>query len=135
MLPTSIFITYFSDDIIFILYRDSYSLASSVLMIHIWAAVFVFFNNIQWKWYITENLQHLALIRITFATIINITLNLYLIPIYGINGAALSTLASFIVAGYLGNLLLGKKTMKIFKIQTKAIFLLKIKKTLQGDKT
>lgn len=123
MLPTSIFITLFADDIIFILYTDSYSLASSVLMIHIWAAVFIFFNNIQWKWYVTENLQHLALVRITFATLINVALNLYIIPIYGINGAAISTLVSFIFAGYLGNLLLGENTMRIFIAQTKALLL------------
>ena len=126
MLPIALFITLFSKDIITLLYTNTYELATSVLMIHIWAAIFVFFNNIQWKWYILKNLQKLALIRISIATIINILLNIYLIPIYGISGAAISTLVSFAFAGYLGNILFGDQTRKIFLLQSRALFLINI---------
>jgi len=124
MLPTALFITYFSDFIIDVIYTDAFSMAASVLAIHIWAAVFVFFNNIQMKWYITEDLQKLALIRVAIATAINVLLNIFLIPIYGINGAAFSTLIAFAFSGYLGNIFLSDKTRKIFILQTKSLLVI-----------
>lgn len=124
MLPTALLITFFADFIIDAIYTDTFSMAASVLAIHIWAAVFVFFNNIQMKWYITEDLQKLALIRIAIATALNIVLNIFLIPLYGINGAAFSTLIAFAFSGYLGNFFLSNKTRQIFIIQTKALLVI-----------
>ncbi len=134
MLPISFLITFFSKNIINLLYTDTFSLASSVLAIHIWAVVFVFFNTIQSKWYITENLQKLGLIRIMISSLLNIGLNLYLIPLYGISGAAIATLVSFMFAGYFGNVLFGKKTIKLFIYQTKAIFFLSLLKSIWSKK-
>ena len=122
MLPAALIITLFAEDIIVLLYGDQYLPAIAVVFIHIWAAVFVFFNNIQWKWYITEGLQKIALIRISIATVINIVLNFLLIPHYGISGAAISTLVSFAFAGYFGNAFFGK-TVKLFVLQTSSLLI------------
>ena len=126
MFPVALFVTFYSDNIINILYTDSFIVAASVLPILIWASVFVFFNNIQAKWYITEHLQKLILIRIIFATFVNIVLNLYLIPRYGIIGAAYSTLISYTISGYFGNLFFGRITLKLFKLQSSALMVFPI---------
>ncbi|MEN8120039.1 MAG: flippase [Bacteroidota bacterium] len=103
------------------LFGDEYLLASSVLSIHIWSGIFIFMNNTAGKWHIAENLTKLSLIKTILGATINITLNIILIPKYGIIGAAWATLITYAFIGYFSNLLF-KPTRKLFKIQTNAVF-------------
>ena len=73
------------------------------------------------KWMVIENFTKLSLIRNVLGLLINVFLNLYLIPKYGIIGAALSTMMSLAFASYFFFLIV-KKTRKIFYLQTKSIF-------------
>ncbi|MEY8714820.1 flippase [Francisella philomiragia] len=90
--------TFMSDWIVNLLYGQQYNQAGSVLMIHIWAGVFIALSVASAKWLINESLQHLALIRTITGAVINVLLNCYLIPIYGIVGAAWATLISYMFA-------------------------------------
>jgi Na+-driven multidrug efflux pump len=58
--------------------------------------------------------------RVFFGLIINVFLNFYLIPSYGITGAAMATLVSQFIASYLGNTLVGS-TRKIFYVQSRVL--------------
>lgn len=83
------------------LFGEAYIDAAPVLVIHVWGAVFIFMRTLLSKWLITENLLHLSLLSQASGAMANISLNLYLIPLYGPVGAAYATVFGYFVAGYL----------------------------------
>jgi len=121
----SLFISFlifiFSEKIVNIIYGKKYLLASKILKIYIWSNIFVYMNNASWLWYIAENLQYLASIRLILGATVNIVLNFIFIPKYGIAGAAWTTVISYAIAAYFGNLI-SKKTLVNFKLLTRALF-------------
>ena len=118
--------TFLSDWVIHLLYGNQYNQAGSVLMIHIWTGVFIFLGVASGKWFMAENLQMLAFLRTFYGMIINIILNIILIPKYGIQGAATATLISQIMAAYFSDLF-NKKTKEMFFMKTKSLMLLYIR--------
>ncbi|WP_298690865.1 flippase [uncultured Sulfuricurvum sp.] len=115
-------LTFLSDWIINLLYGEQYNQAGSVLMIHIWTGVFVFLGVASGKWYVSENLQKLAFSRTFYGVIVNILLNILMIPKFGIYGAAIATLISQAVASYIADLF-SKKTRNNFIMKTKSLLL------------
>lgn len=91
----AVLITFVSEPLINLLYRSEYAEAPSVLRIHIWAGVFVFFGVASSKFLVAENLEKISFYRTLAGAVINIGLNFLLIPYLGILGAALSTLMSY----------------------------------------
>ncbi|MFT7460164.1 MAG: O-antigen/teichoic acid export membrane protein [Planctomycetota bacterium] len=118
--------TFFSPMIISLLFGEDYNESIGVLQIHVWAGVFVFLNNAVWAWYIIENKQKIANIRIIIGLSLNILLNWILIPKYGAIGAAIATLVSRAFVSYFG-LLLSKKTSHLFMMMTYALLTLGIR--------
>jgi O-antigen/teichoic acid export membrane protein len=117
-------ITFLSEWIVILLYGEPYNQTGSVLMIHIWAGVFVFIGVASGKWFIAENLQKYSLYRTSSGVVVNILLNYIVIPKYGIQGAAVSTLISQLVAAYIFDLFT-KKTRHLFMMKTKSLFFLR----------
>lgn len=122
-LSVAIPMTFLSDWIIITLYGKEYLEAGTVLAIHIWTGLFVALGLASGKWLINENLQHLSFYRTLVGAVFNVVLNLFLIPSYGIIGAAFSTLIAQILAAYIVDLF-HKRTRKIFIMKTKSIFLI-----------
>lgn len=118
----SIFTTVFADLMIHIFYGNVYQQASSVLVIHIWASIFVFLGVAGSKWFIIENLQKISLLRTLSGMMINIILNMVAIPKYGINGAAIATLISQAFASYLFEAF-NRKTLVSFKLKSKSLMI------------
>ena len=87
--------TFFSDWVVELLYGKEYNKAGDVLMIHIWAGVFVFLGVAQGKFWIVNNLQKQQFLVTLSCMIVNVFLNLFLIYPFGVNGAALATLISY----------------------------------------
>jgi O-antigen/teichoic acid export membrane protein len=114
--------TFLSDWVVHLLYGAQFSATGGVLMIHIWSAVFVFLGVASSKWFIAEGLQRYSFYRTLFGAILNVGLNLVLIPQYGIYGAAIATLAAQFVASYLFNLF-NKKSRITFVLHSKALLL------------
>jgi O-antigen/teichoic acid export membrane protein len=112
--------TFLSGWLVSVLYGDQYIQAGSILRIHIWASVFVFLGVASGQWFITENLQVLSFLRTFYGMIFNILLNFLLIPKYGAMGAALATLGSYFVAGFLFDLF-NKKTIKVFYMKLNTV--------------
>ena len=112
---------FLSDWLIEILYGYQYSEAGNVLMIHIWAGVFVSLGLASNSWLICEKLQKFLMVNTFIATITNIGLNYILIPKFGIVGAAWATIISYFLVGYLC-LLIWKKTRINFINLTKSLF-------------
>ncbi len=100
LLAVSAFVTIipiliYAKQIVAILYGAPYSDASNVLIIHIWASLFVFVGIIRGLWVTNESYFKFALFSNAVAGLLNILLNYLWLPIYGIEGAAWATLISY----------------------------------------
>ena len=115
-------LTFLSEFVIRILYGNSYSGAGTVLAVHIWAAVFVFLGVAQGPWILNEGLMKLSLQRTVIGAAANVVLNIVLIPMYGVNGAAIATLISQALASFLLNVT-DKRTRKIFSLQLQSLLI------------
>lgn len=91
-------VTIFSEFIVRILLGQEYIASAPVLTIHIWAGIAVFLGVASSQFLIAENLTKLSFYRTLIGMIMNVILNLILIPVYGIIGAAVATLVSYTVA-------------------------------------
>jgi O-antigen/teichoic acid export membrane protein len=90
-----------SNNIIKLLFGIQYQFAGNVLRIHIWASVFVFLGVAIGRYLITENYTKISFLRTFMGGIVNVILNIILIPKYGINGAAIATLISYFISTFL----------------------------------
>ena len=109
--------TFLADWVIVILYGNDFEASATVLRIYIWAGVFTFLGVASFKWLVTENLQHYSFYVLAIGAIINIGSNLLLVPIYGINGAAVATFISYGIGSYAG-LAFFKKSRQAFRMTT-----------------
>ena len=100
-------------------FGEDYANSVPILLIHIWAALFIFMRAAFSKWILIENVLIFSLITQAFGASTNVMLNYWLIPIHGGEGAAYATLISYSVASYLA-LSLYSKTRKIFWMMTKS---------------
>ncbi|MHA7272354.1 flippase [Arthrobacter sp. TMT4-20] len=87
--------------VIAVLFGESYAPAGVVLQIHVLALPFVFMAAVYSKWIIIEGFLLASLWRHLLGAILNILLNLMLIPQLGIVGAAWASVASYFFASYL----------------------------------
>lgn len=124
--------TFLSGFIINFLYGADFAESASVLMIQVWSLLFIFLGNAASKWYLVENLQKSNLVRTIAGAIVNVTLNLILIPVYGIQGAAVATLVAQAVASCFGNYI-GIRTRKIFWMQINSLTFLSIIRSKPKD--
>lgn len=120
--------TIFSDLIIKIVFGPSFMPASSVLTIYIWAGIGTFLGVASSQYLISENLTKLSFYRTLIGMIINVLLNIFLIPIYGINGAAFATLVSYTLATF--SIGISRSTYKQMIMMIKAVLLINILKEL-----
>ncbi len=82
--------------------------------------IFVFFGVINEHWYITKNLQKYYALNVFLGAITNVILNYFLIPVYGISGAAYSTILTYLLIIFLFDVL-NKKTRDLLIIKYKSI--------------
>jgi O-antigen/teichoic acid export membrane protein len=92
--PAALVIT-FASPLIYKLYKPEYAYAAPVLSVHIWSGVFVFLGAASGQYLIAENLNKLSFIRTGFGAIVNIIMNILLIPKMGMMGAAIATLTAY----------------------------------------
>ena len=99
-----------------------YLASSSVLTVHVWAAIFIFMRALFSRWILIENALVFSLITQGFGALINILLNYIWINEYGVMGAAYATLFSYASSSFFA-LIFYKKTRPIFWMMCKAMFL------------
>jgi|YelNatPaOPRAMG01_1025707.scaffolds.fasta_scaffold69260_1 O-antigen/teichoic acid export membrane protein len=93
-------VTFLSKFIISILFGNSYLPSAPVLTIYIWAGVSVFLGVATNQFLVTENFTRLIFYRTFAGMILNVILNLILIPVMGITGSAVATLLSYSLSGF-----------------------------------
>jgi PST family polysaccharide transporter len=82
-------------------YGSEFTGAAPIVAVHVWSSVFVFLGVARGQWLVNEGLQHFYLAATLAGAVLNIGLNLVLIPRWGGTGAAWATLGSFAVAAWL----------------------------------
>jgi O-antigen/teichoic acid export membrane protein len=115
-------VTFFSNQIIQLLFGNEFMPAAPVLVIYIWAGVAVFLGVASGYYLINENLTKLSFNRNFIGMILNVGMNLILVPIYGIIGSAVATFVSYSVIIF--TLAYHKRFRIQFKMIMKSIFLI-----------
>jgi len=97
----AICLTFLADWLIIFLFGRDYSAAGFILSLHIWAGLFVFMRALLSKWLLAEHLVFFSFVTHGVGAVINVTLNLWLIPLYQGVGAAVATVISYAFASYI----------------------------------
>ena len=94
-LPT----TFIATPLVLLLFGDRYAAAGPVLVVHIWSLLFVALGVARQAYLTTENLTRFSFVSTAAGAMVNVMMNLVLIPRFGPQGAAFATLVSYAVAG------------------------------------
>lgn len=113
-------VTLLSPAIIQLCYGPGYAQSSAVLTVHIWASIFVFMGVATLPCFVVDGLTTLTLRRTLLGAIVNVILNLLLIPHYTVIGAAIATVISQAIASYVSHAF-HPRTLKLFLIQTRSL--------------
>jgi O-antigen/teichoic acid export membrane protein len=105
-----------------LLFGERFAASTPVLQIHIWAGVFIFMRALLSRWLLAEDLLRFSLVTHVAGAVMNVALNLLLIPRYGATGAALATVASYACAGWLA-LFLSERTRPMGWAMAKSLLL------------
>lgn len=119
-LIVAVIIFFTADFFMPLLMGEEYAPSASTLKIHIWAGIFVFLGRPVTKAMIIEGLTRTYLSIRILAAVLNVAANYYLIPRYGIDGAAIATLFSYLFAHVVG-LLFFAKARPFFFLQMRSI--------------
>ncbi|HJP62281.1 MAG TPA: polysaccharide biosynthesis C-terminal domain-containing protein, partial [Mucilaginibacter sp.] len=92
-----------------------------VLSVHVWAGIFVFLGSASGQYLIAEGYTRLSMLRTGVGAIVNIVLNIFWIPRYGIMGAAYATLIAYCVATFF--IVLIPKTRRQGLMMLRSLFL------------
>lgn len=108
-----------------LLYGDAYAGTELILQIHIMSLLFVSMGVGQSCWQVSEEKTSMALSRTSLGALSNIALNILLLPKLGAVGAAIATLISQFLAGFLLNTI-DKRTIFLARVQLNSIYLNKL---------
>lgn len=90
---------------IYILYGKAYIGATNTLRIAIWFETFAMIGNARGVWILCENKNKYVKYYLGIGAVVNLVLNMILIPALGINGAAIATLVTQFVTSLIAPLL------------------------------
>ncbi len=111
----------FSDQIVYLVFGFAYAPAAPVLTLHVAAALFVFMGHAGEKWLIAEDRQLYFMYAVLMGAVLNIGLNLWLIPSYGITGAAVATLSAQVLSYHFAHVFF-RNSRKVFWVQNLALW-------------
>lgn len=117
------FICIFADEIIILTFGSEYAKSADILIIHIFSSVFAIMGLVQNPWIVNENYGRFSIIKNVSGAIINIVLNLILIPEYGGIGAAIATLVSYSISNFFINIFYTDRTRKYFASQLRSLLI------------
>jgi O-antigen/teichoic acid export membrane protein len=125
VLPAVIGVSFFSREIILLVYKDAaYLPSASALSLLIWALFFIFINAPVWNTMASSNMVHAFLPYAVGNTLLNIVLNFFLIPRYSFLGASFATVftefTGFALQLWFANRILGNAP-EIIKILGKLV--------------
>ena len=90
----------FASPLILLLFGADYTESASVLRIHVWSLIFMSIGSAQSKRMLAEEMYKHVMVMSVVGAIVNVGLNLFLIPWYQSTGAAWATFISYFMYGY-----------------------------------
>ena len=111
---------FLSDWVVLITFGENYKDTASVLNISVWSNLFISIGIAYSKYLTTENFIKHSFYRTLLGAIVNIALNVIMIPRFGIVGAAVATIMSQIFANYIYDLF-NNDLRDQFVMKTKAV--------------
>ncbi len=123
-LPVAVIVSFTADRIIHLLYGHRFEGAGDMLSIHIWSGIFVFLGSASSQYLLAEGFTYVSFIRTGVGALVNIFLNIWLIPLYGGVGASIATLIAYAVATF--SLLFISSTRKQGILMLKSLFLISL---------
>ncbi len=109
-----------------LLYGTAYSPSISILNIHILSLPFMCIGLLQSQWGLRYNHIGFISLRSVLALFVNVLLNWLLIPQYGAEGAAVATVATYIISNLISNLLYNTESRQLFLSMLQALFLVSV---------
>lgn len=98
-LAVAVFFTFTANRVVVIIFGENYAAAGPILSVHIWAGVFIFLKVAMGRWLLNEGKLAFLFVSSGLGALINVSLNIVLIPRYEGMGAAVATVISYAVAG------------------------------------
>lgn len=132
-ISVSIFILILAKPVVLVLYGSDYLGAVETLRISIWYETFAMIGTARGIWILCENKNKYVKYYLFIGASVNLVLNALLIPVMGINGAALATLVTQIITSMVAPLLF-KETRIHTRIVIDAILLRWMWKMQPGGK-
>jgi O-antigen/teichoic acid export membrane protein len=97
----AVIVTLLAPLIVHVLYGSAFAASAGILQVHIWAGVFIYMRTAFSKWLVAERMLMFSLVTQGAGAVVNVILNLALIPQWGGLGAAWATVVSYAAASYL----------------------------------
>ena len=119
----AVFIALISNKLILLTFGPAYMDSAGILSVHIWAGLFIFMRSAFNRWILMEDVLILSIITQGLGGVVNVLLNLLLIPKLGGYGAALATLLSYATASYFA-LFFHRKSRPVFWMMTNSVLLI-----------
>jgi O-antigen/teichoic acid export membrane protein len=110
----------FADRIVAFLYGSGFQDAGMVLRIHVVSAPFVFLGVAGSQWFVDRGLTRAVMTRSLAGAVLNVLLNLALIPSFGAVGSSIATLVAYATSGVLFNGV-SRETRPLFWMQVRAL--------------
>lgn len=102
-------------------FGESYQSSIQIFYLHAWSCVAIAMNTARHRWFATIGLQRYAPIVTVLGLLVNVLMNLALIPSLGAMGAAITTVASYFISGYLASFMF-YELREIGWMQTRALW-------------
>ncbi|MEY3678360.1 MAG: hypothetical protein RI924_501, partial [Bacteroidota bacterium] len=122
--PVALLISFSANSIIAFLYGEQYSGAGDMLSIHIWSGIFVFLGSASSQYLLAEGYTMISFTRTAVGALVNVLLNLWLIPLYGGWGASVATLIAYGISTFF--VLFIPKTRQQGLLMLKSLFFISI---------
>lgn len=85
----------FAKKVILVLFGEAFSGSASILIVHLWSCIFIFLGLARANYIVIHVYHKFAFFSTCFGMLLNIVLNLYLIPLYEGYGAAIGTIIAY----------------------------------------
>jgi len=116
----SLTVSLMSEYIVYILYGDGFEGAGDVLTIVAWKWMFIFPAALYSRLLVLKGLMRFELIKSLVVAVFSLSANYLLIPVFGIMGAAVISVLSYLIADYLIYSLF-KPTRSLFRMATSSV--------------
>lgn len=101
-IPVAVWATFYARPIIELIYTSTFGPAVSAFSLLVWGGVGVFASHLAGYTLVVSDRQKFGMLISAFALVANVAMNFWLIPAYGINGAAIATVITEFAVAILG---------------------------------